>query len=49
MLCGVELAVLAAVQNGKPPNLSDYANSPAANWKPEDSQFDVYELCGLKH
>jgi len=36
----LSFAVLAAVQAGKPPSEADYANSPAANWKPEDNYFD---------
>jgi phage terminase large subunit-like protein len=36
----LSFAVLAAVQHGKPPTLEDLQNSPAANWKPEDSYFD---------
>ena len=38
----LSFGVLAAIQNGKPPTEADYANSPAANWKPEDSEFNPY-------
>lgn len=36
----LSFAVLAAVQHGRAPSFSDYANSSAANWKPSDNYFN---------
>lgn len=36
----LSFAVLAAVQHGRTPSFSDYANSSAANWKPSDNYFN---------
>jgi phage terminase large subunit-like protein len=36
----LSFAVLAAVQHGRTPSFSDYADSSAANWKPSDNYFN---------